>query len=85
MQMLDQIVQQEIGNYEQRVQRCFMDCSDAASDKYPTHGTDPAQAEKARQHMLSGASACADKHVALLKSVQVKIEGDIDQLTQRLK
>lgn len=85
IQILEQIIQQELGTYQNRLQRCFADCSDAASDKFPDHATNPAASEKARQFMLSGASQCADKHIAMLKGVQAKIESDLDELVKRSK
>jgi hypothetical protein len=85
LQALDGIVQQELGNYQQRIQRGFMDCSDAASDKFPDHASNPASAEKARQHMLQCASGCADKYIGLLKPIQAKIESEVDELARRAK
>ena len=78
--MLDQVIQTELGHFENRLQRCFVDCQDNARDKFPEMTSNQAQHEKARTFVLAGANGCADKHIALLKSVQAKIEADLDKI-----
>lgn len=80
VQASQQVIQSEMNQFQNRLQRCVMDCEDAARDKFPNLEKNPGQLDKAQAHMLSGMSSCVDKHIALLKSVKQKIESDMDKM-----
>jgi hypothetical protein len=55
-----------------------MDCEDSIRDRNPGMNSSPEKAEKAQAQMLVCVTTCVDRHVALLKGVQQRIEAEID-------
>ena len=80
-----QVIQNEMNLFQNRLQRCIADCEDNVRDKFPNFETNQSQTEKAQNLLMSGMSVCVDKHVDLLKSVKQKIEADIDKIKSRSK
>lgn len=68
-----------MNNFQNRVNRCAQQCSDEVNDKFSDAPNNPANQEAAQKMMHNCAQVCVDKHIAMLKSLQVKIEKDIDQ------
>ena len=82
MKVVQQIVQNEMNQFQNRVQRCAMDCSDAIQDEYPNLSSTSPSVAKAQQKLNSCMNTCADKHIALLKGISAKIESDIDKIAK---
>jgi hypothetical protein len=82
VKIAQQIIQNEIGQLSNRIQRCGQDCEDYARDQAEGVGADKAQ-EVAEGHFATCVSKCADKHIAMLKSIQGRIESEIDEKTRR--
>lgn len=78
MQAMNQILQESMNQMQNRLQRCTMECQDSTNDKFSE--MNPA----AEKHFYSCTSTCIDKHIALLKSVQGRVEQDIDQLMSKV-
>jgi hypothetical protein len=83
VQIAQQIIQNEIGQYTARVQRCMQECEDSTRDRMgDVDFNDPSVMEKTRGLMNKCASQCADKHIAMLKAMSQRIEKDIDAKTK---
>lgn len=83
VQIAQQIIQAEIGQYTNRVQRCMQECEDNTRDRMgDVDFQDPSVVDKTKGLMNKCASACADKHVAMIKSMSHRIEKDIDAKTK---
>lgn len=82
LQHVQAIVQNELNQFQNRLGRCTQECQDEITDKF--HGAENnAQTQaKAEQMMLACANSCVDKHVSLLKSIQHKLERDIDSVAK---
>jgi hypothetical protein len=84
VEIAQQIMQQEVGQFSNRIQRCVHECEDTARDAFSSQDvSDPRVQEKAQKMMLKCSSACADKHIAMLKSIQGRLESDIDSKCKR--
>ncbi len=70
----------EINKFQQRLQRCAMDCQDEARDKFPSLETNQKAMEQATSFATGCVSKCADKHIAMLPALQTKLEQDIDRI-----
>lgn len=81
VQVVESIIQSEMQQFQDRLHRCVKDCEDSAKDRYPDLGTNSSSMQKAQQFALSCTSSCVDKHVALLKPLQLKLEAEIDRAT----
>ena len=80
IQKVQMIIQNEMNVFQNRVNRCAEQCSDEVNDKFSSVADSPANQQAAQKMMHDCAQSCVDKHVALLKSVQAKLEKDLDQL-----
>lgn len=77
VQTADRLLQNEMKQMQDRLQRCSMACQDEVNDKYPNAVQPHAQAEALAEKCLI---ACADKHLAMLKSMKYNIETKLDEL-----
>ncbi|ELT98265.1 hypothetical protein CAPTEDRAFT_220338 [Capitella teleta] len=68
-----QFIQTELGNFQDRLQRCAMDCQDKTRDKMGPNTTE-AQAASYRGDMEKCVMKCADTHVALVPSMMKKMK-----------
>jgi len=80
MQAIQQIIEREMTQMDNRLQRCILDCQDSTHDKFPNNRANGPDAEK---HFYQCASSCIDKHVSLLKSIQNRVEKDIDEVVKK--
>jgi hypothetical protein len=79
VQNIQIIIQNEMNSFQSRVNRCAQDCSDTVNDEFRDSPNNASTQEAAQKKMHSCAQVCVDRHIALLKSLQSKIEKDIDQ------
>jgi hypothetical protein len=83
MNIVQQIVQNEMAQLQNRVQRCGSDCEDNIRDSM---GNKDMSVPKVQDEFMRRANACmstcADKHLALLSSIRGRIEKDIDTKLQ---
>ncbi len=82
VQNIQIVIQNEMNSFQSRVNRCAQQCSDDVNDKYGDASNSAANQEAAQKMMHNCALGCVDRHIALLKSVQAKIEKDIDQIAK---
>ena len=82
MQQVQQIIQNEMNTFQNRVNRCAQQCSDDVNDSFANKPNNASNQAAAESMMHNCAQTCVDKHIAMLKSVQSKIEKDIDQLSK---
>ena len=80
LQQVQAIVQNELTQFQNRIGRCTQQCQDDINDQFRGQESNPQTHAKAEQMMLSCANTCVDKHIALLKSIQNKLERDIDMV-----
>ncbi len=81
----ESIVMNELNGFQARIQRCSADCQDEVKDTYPDAFTaqgSQASRTAAEKRMVVCATSCVDKHVALLKGMQAKIEAEIDAISR---
>jgi hypothetical protein len=84
VKVAQQVIQQEMGQFQNRVQRCVQDCEDSTRDSLGSADmSDPRTQEKAQNMMTKCTAVCVDKHVAMLKSIQGRIESEIDSKAAR--
>lgn len=84
VKIAQQIIGNEMNSFSNRVQRCVQEVEDSTRDAMGSADlSDPRVQEKATKMMTKGTAACVDKHVAMLKSIQSRIEGEIDNKTKR--
>jgi len=69
-------LQQEMNSFQQRVQRCAMDCNDKVKDQMPGKPTDK-DYEHGKSMMETCVAQCADLHVNLVPQLTRKL---LDQL-----
>jgi hypothetical protein len=75
------IIQTEMGQFQNRLQRCSLACEDEVKDKFSyMDQNDNSSQEKAQGQYLKCNSICVDKHIAMLKSVEAKIVNDIEKI-----
>lgn len=77
MRHVQSIVQNELNQFQGRIERCTMQCQDEANGAVSYGGSTP---EAAQAAMLKCATKCVDTHVAMLRSIQAKLERDIDSV-----
>lgn len=69
-----------MNGFQNRLQRCSLSCQDEVNDKFRNLDmSNSINSLAANKMMLSCSSSCVDKNLALLKSIQSKIESDIDK------
>lgn len=85
MKQAQNAIQNEMNQFQGRIQRCSMDCEDRARDKFPSINANSSTREKENfeKEIMSCMTLCVDKHIALLKTISVKIEGDLDRIASK--
>jgi len=85
VKVAQQVIQQEMGQFSNRVQRCVQDCEDSARDSLGGSAdlSDPRVQEKAQAMMTKCTAVCVEKHIAMLRSIQGRIEAEIDSKATR--
>ena len=82
VKIAQQIIQNEMGQFENRIARCSQDCSDSVRDEFSNQdASNPRVQEKAMMKANVCMSTCVDKHLALLKGMKARIESEIDTKT----
>eukprot|EP00904_Undaria_pinnatifida_P001153 jgi/Undpi1/11038/HiC_scaffold_30.g13338.m1 len=75
LQGINQVVQQEVGGMQNRLQRCTMDCADDAKDSIPAGAKEgDAAVERAMAQNAKCAGVCVKKHLALMPGIEAKIK-----------
>lgn len=82
LKSIQHIISNEMNQFQNRVQRCSMACEDEIQDKFPNLQPYDPSYEKAQKAMVSCASVCVDKHIAMLKSIQGTIEAELDKISR---
>ncbi|KAK2703467.1 protein FAM136A-like [Artemia franciscana] len=72
LQKGQQYVQQELTQFQDRLQRCVMSCQDNLKDKIGPKTTE-AEALKYRDQFESCARKCVETHIALLPALRTKM------------
>lgn len=71
MNLAQQIINNEMQQFQHRLERCMLDCQDAVRDA--NHRSEDAS----QKAYYSCASSCMDKNMALLRPTQARIEKEI--------
>jgi len=72
-------VQQEIGSFQNRLQRCVLDCQDSAKDKIGLNPSDT-EVEVAKAGFEVCAIKCVDNHVKLLPDLLKRMQKYLDSI-----
>ena len=79
MTVAQNVLQSEMQQFQQRLERCMLDCQDNARDANY-------KSDDAREKLFySCATTCVDKNMALLKGVKARIESEIDKSLRSLE
>lgn len=83
-QQINQFMQQEMNNFQSRIQRGVQDCQDRAQDSLPA-GSQPSEAQiaRAQKDMEVCVNKCVDTHVALLPNLSARIEQAVKQVREQ--
>jgi len=77
----NQLVQQEVGQFQNRLNRSMMECQDKAKDMmYPGIENDAKKMAKVEDTMLACMSKTVDTHIGLLKPMRQRIESQLKSL-----
>jgi len=71
------VIQNEMGQFSARVQRCMQDCQDSMRDRYGDLSND--NLEQAQVYMDKCSISCADKHIAMIKSIESRLLKEISE------
>lgn len=83
IQACKKVFESEMNSFQNRLQRGIMDCQDQAQDKVTENvRNDSKKMEALQADMLKCVSACVDKHISNLPSLQKKIEGEIAAISR---
>mmetsp|Transcript_70291 Transcript_70291/g.138019 ORF Transcript_70291/g.138019 Transcript_70291/m.138019 type:complete len:141 (-) Transcript_70291:46-468(-) len=80
-QLAQSVVQNELGAFQQRLQRCMMECKDEVTDKY--RNIDANNQGAAQAMYDKGAVKCADKHLGMMRSLKTNIEQKLDEVLKK--
>jgi hypothetical protein len=76
----NQMVQQEVGEFQQRLNRSMMECQDKAKDMmYPGIENDAKKMGKVEETLLACMSKTVDNHIGLLQPLKKRIQGQLNQ------
>ena len=78
MQRAQQLIQNEMNQFQNRLQRCSLACEDEVKDRFDL--SNEKDMDKIQKYHLGCATQCVDKQLALLKGIQNKLEKELDQL-----
>lgn len=85
MKQAQNLIQNEMNQFQNRLQRCTLQCQDEATDQMKfTSGGSNVEAE-AQKVFLQCASKCVDKHIEFLQAIEQKLVKDLDQIASRKK
>ncbi|RLN50278.1 hypothetical protein BBJ29_003524 [Phytophthora kernoviae] len=83
-QQINQFMQQEMQNFQNRIQRGVQDCQDRAQDSLPANGSpSETQIARAQKDMESCVGRCVDQHISLLPNINSRIEQAVTQVKQQ--
>ncbi|KAH7464766.1 hypothetical protein PRIC1_005623 [Phytophthora ramorum] len=83
-QQINQFMQQEMQNFQNRIQRGVQDCQDKAQDALPAGGNpSEAQIARAQKDMEKCVGRCVDSHISLLPNISSRIEQAVAQVKQQ--
>lgn len=81
-QQANQFVQQEVGQFQNRLNRSMMECQDRAKDMmYPGIENDAKKMGQVENQLLKCMSSTVDAHIGLLKPMRQRIEGQLKQFS----
>jgi hypothetical protein len=72
-----------MSSFQDKLTRCLHVCQDEVTTKYDMNNEK--NREPAQKMMNQCANTCVDKHLTLLKSVQSKLEKDIQDIVSKSK
>ncbi|RLN89171.1 hypothetical protein BBJ28_00011352 [Nothophytophthora sp. Chile5] len=83
-QQVNQFMQQEMQNFQSRIQRCAQDCQDRAQDALPATGNpSESQIARAQKDMETCVGRCVDSHISLLPNISSRVEQAVNQVKQQ--
>lgn len=81
MQQVQQYMQSELQSFQNRLQRCAMECQDRARDSLPTSGN-PTESQIAavEKDMQKCFNTCVDTHLEMLPTLEKRIGDAVGQV-----
>jgi len=84
LQGVNAVIQSEMNDFRNRLQRCSMGCQDEVRDRFGEMSQgDTGNIKKAEAAMMKCASGCIDRHIGLLPGIKKKILSKIDDMVAR--
>jgi hypothetical protein len=81
-QVAQQIMNNQLQQFQNRLQRGQMDCDDQVKDRYPgLDGSDPKKMERAQNEYNACIAKTFDKYSSMVKSIKVNVETEIKRQT----
>jgi len=74
-------VQKEVGGFQERLQRCVLDCQDRTKDKVGVNPTDQ-EMEGLKTEFEKCAIRCVDDHLKLIPNLLKRMKAVLDKQTQ---
>ncbi|TMW62118.1 hypothetical protein Poli38472_009611 [Pythium oligandrum] len=84
MQQVQGYLQNEMQSFQNRLQRCAMECQDRARDSMPSNGN-PSEAQMAgiEKDMQKCFNGCVDTHLKLLPTLEKRVTDAVSQVKQQ--
>ena len=78
----EQVLNQELKGFQERLQRCAMSCRDSVQDRVPTDGSNlqPAQIAALQSEVETCANKCVDTHLGLLPNMKSRVASSIKSM-----
>ncbi|CCI45810.1 unnamed protein product [Albugo candida] len=84
MQQLQNVIQQELQSFQNRLQRCAMDCQDRARDSIPINEkVDHMTQSRMQKEMEACVGQCVDKQIQCIPTLQKRLEQNITQVSSQ--
>lgn len=80
VQYIQKVLESEMSEFQNRLNRCSMQCQDEVNDKYRSADGRYSNQSAAEAMMLKCAGTCIDRHLAMLPAMRSKLEKEIDKV-----
>ena len=85
LQQVNQVQQQEIGQFQERLSRCAQSCQDRARDQLPADGSQPSDSfmEKLQRSVEECAGGCVDEQMKVVPRLHDRIKSACERFSQQ--
>jgi len=84
LQQAQQVQQQEMGQFQERLSRCAQSCQDVARDQLPIDGSQPSDSfmEKLQRQVESCAGGCVDEQMKVVPRLFDRLKGSCERFSK---